>query len=85
MKEGEGISQRARVCGWPIDTNNAVVMARGKGVGGWVEMGGGWRGREMGTPVIVPTIKIKLEKSLYPLIVTPHYPSPIFKLSCLPF
>ena len=39
-----------------MDTDNSVVMARGKGCGGWAEEG---KGEEMGTFIIVSIIKIK--------------------------
>ena len=41
----------------PIDTDNSVVIARGKG-GGWVEVG---KVGERGTSVIVSTIKINFK------------------------
>ena len=37
-EEGEGISQRAYMCVLPMDTDNSVVMAGGKGMWG---LGGG--------------------------------------------
>ena len=39
-----------------MDTDNSVMMARGEGSRGWVEVG---KVGEMGTAVIVAVIKIK--------------------------
>ena len=50
-------SAKEHVCVTPVDTDNSVVMARGKGGEGWVEVGG-WG--DIRTSVVVSTIsKIK--------------------------
>ena len=59
MKEGERISQRTYVQDKDKDKDNSLVMAPGEG--GTALVGSGQR-REMGTSVIVATIKIKLKK-----------------------
>ena len=41
IKEGEGINEKTYMYVFHTDTDNSVVMARGRGGGGWVEMGKG--------------------------------------------
>ena len=50
------------ISAWHIDTDNSVVMARGKK--GW-GLGGSEQRRGLGTSIIVSTITIKLKKKTY--------------------